>query len=125
MWPDSKESTSNGSGWQLDFGKPLTEDWDLEFGVIDYKLNLKNGVPGSFHQTEFGVNGLWFFNDRFEVFAPFHYWVRALITKVSVWLPAVQAIVLLHQSLPAQSVPAQSQSLAVKPKLTALLAWVS
>jgi len=70
-WPDSKENTNNGSGWQLDFGKPITEDWNLELGVIDYSLNFKNGIPGSFHQTEYGVNGLWFFNDRPKMFSPF------------------------------------------------------
>lgn len=71
IWPDSKENTSNGSGWQLNFGKPLSEDWNLEFGVIDYSLNFKGGIPGSFHQTEYGVNGLWFFNDRPKTFSPF------------------------------------------------------
>lgn len=71
VWPDSKENTSNGSGWQLDIGKPLSEDWNLEFGVIDYSLNFKGSIPGSFHQTEYGVNGLWFFNDRPKAFAPF------------------------------------------------------
>ncbi|MGH8307667.1 MAG: OmpA family protein [Gammaproteobacteria bacterium] len=71
VWPDSKENTKNGSGWQLDFGKPISEDWNLELGVIDYKLNGKNGFPGSFHQTEYGVNGLWFFNDRPKAFSPF------------------------------------------------------
>lgn len=70
-WPDSKEQTKNGSGWQLDFGKPLSEQWNLEFGVINYKLDFKHGIPGSFRQTEYGVNGLWFFNDRPKVFAPF------------------------------------------------------
>src|SRR5574337_2142183 len=71
IWPGSKENTSNGSGWQLDIGKPLSEDWNLEFGVIDYSLNFKGGIPGSFHQTEYGVNGLWFFNDRPKAFSPF------------------------------------------------------
>ncbi|MGH8282227.1 MAG: OmpA family protein [Gammaproteobacteria bacterium] len=71
VWPDSKENTNNGGGWQLDFGKPISEDWNLEFGVIDYKLNGKSGFPGSFHQTEYGVNGLWFFNDRPKAFSPF------------------------------------------------------
>ncbi|MBU6509356.1 MAG: hypothetical protein KGL98_10280, partial [Gammaproteobacteria bacterium] len=71
IWPDSNENTNNGSGWQLDFGKPLSEDWNLEFGVINYDLNFNNGVPDSFHQTEYGLNGLWFFNDRPKVFAPF------------------------------------------------------
>jgi OOP family OmpA-OmpF porin len=71
VWPDSKEDTNNGSGWQLDFGKPIGEDWNLEFGVINYKLNFKNGIPGSFHQTTYGLNGLWFFNDRPKSFSPF------------------------------------------------------
>ncbi|MGB9429410.1 MAG: outer membrane beta-barrel protein, partial [Gammaproteobacteria bacterium] len=71
VWPDSNENTNSGSGWQLNFGKPLSEDWNLEFGVIDYKLNFKNGIPGSFHQTAYGVNGLWFFNDRPKSFSPF------------------------------------------------------
>lgn len=71
IWPDSKENTSNGSGWQLNIGKPLSEDWNLEFGVIDYSLNFKGGIPGSFHQTEYGVNSLWFFNDRPKEFSPF------------------------------------------------------
>lgn len=70
-WPDSSEHTNNGSGWQLDFGKPLTEDWNLEFGVIDYKLNAKSGFIGSLHQIAYGLNGLWFFNDRPKTFAPF------------------------------------------------------
>lgn len=70
-WPDSKESTNNGSGWQLDFGKPLSEQWNLEFGVLHYGLSFKNGIPGKFRQTEYGLNGLWFFNDRPKVFAPF------------------------------------------------------
>ncbi|MGH8279856.1 MAG: OmpA family protein [Gammaproteobacteria bacterium] len=70
-WPDSNEGTNNGSGWQLDFGKPLSEQWNLEFGVINYDLDFKNGIPGSFHQTEYGLNGLWFFNDRPKAFAPF------------------------------------------------------
>ena len=71
VWPDSKENTNNGSGWQLDFGKPITESWNLEFGVIDYSLDFKNGIPGSFDQTTYGVNGLWFFNDRPKSFSPF------------------------------------------------------
>ncbi|MGA9852451.1 MAG: OmpA family protein [Gammaproteobacteria bacterium] len=71
VWPDSNESTNSGSGWQLDVGKPLSEDWNLEFGVIHYGLNFKNGIPGSFRQTEYGVNGLWFFNDRPKAFSPF------------------------------------------------------
>ena len=70
-WPDSKENTNNGSGWQFDLGKPISEDWNLEFGVIDYKLNAKSGFIGSFHQTEYGFNGLWLFNDRPNAFAPF------------------------------------------------------
>ncbi len=71
VWPDNKENTSNGSGWQFDVGKPVTKHWNLEAGVIDYKLDFKNGVPGSFHQTAYGVNGLWFFNDRPKEFSPF------------------------------------------------------
>ncbi len=71
VWPDSKAGTQDGSGWQLNVGKPISEDWDLELGVIDYKLDFKNGVPGSLHQTAYGLNGLWFFNDRPKVFSPF------------------------------------------------------
>ncbi len=76
VWPnskesDSKENTKSGSGWQLDFGKPISEDWNLELGIIDYKLNAKSEFTGSIHQTAYGVNGLWFFNDRPQAFAPF------------------------------------------------------
>ncbi|MDE2235805.1 MAG: OmpA family protein [Gammaproteobacteria bacterium] len=71
VWPDSSEHTNSGGGWQLDFGKPITENWNLELGVLDYDLNFKNNVPGSFHQTEYGVNGLWFFNNRPKEFSPF------------------------------------------------------
>ncbi len=70
-WPDSKENTNNGSGWQFDVGMPVSEDWNLELGVIDYKLDAKSGFIGSLHQTAYGVNGLWFFNDRPKIFAPF------------------------------------------------------
>lgn len=60
VWPGSGENTLNGSGWQLDVGKPLSDSVNLEFGVIDYGLNFKNAIPGSFHQTAYGVNILKF-----------------------------------------------------------------
>lgn len=70
-WPDSNEATQNGSGWQLDLGKPVAPKWNLEFGALDYKLNYKNSSLGSFHQTAYGLNGLWFFNKRPKLFSPF------------------------------------------------------
>ena len=69
-WPDSSEATKNGSGWQLDLGKPVSRQWNLEFGAIDYKLDYKNSSLGSFHQTAYGLNGLWFFNERPKLFSP-------------------------------------------------------
>ncbi|MDA8363056.1 MAG: OmpA family protein [Gammaproteobacteria bacterium] len=71
VWPDSNENTNSGSGWQFNLGKPITENWDLELGVIDYSLDAKSGLTGSFRQTAYGVNGLWFFYDRPKVFSPF------------------------------------------------------
>ncbi|MGH8279791.1 MAG: hypothetical protein ACRETQ_09555 [Gammaproteobacteria bacterium] len=70
-WPDSKESTHNGSAWQVDFGKPIAPDWNLEFGVIDYNPDFDNGSPGSYHQTAYGLNALWFLENRTGSFAPF------------------------------------------------------
>ncbi|MHB8423856.1 MAG: hypothetical protein ACYDB9_01700 [Gammaproteobacteria bacterium] len=71
VWPDSKRGVANGSGWQLDIGKQVSDSWNVEFGVIDYKTNFNNGIPGSSHQTAYGLNGLWFFGGRYKAFAPF------------------------------------------------------
>ncbi len=70
-WPDSKRDVVNGGGWQFDIGAPVSDAWNLELGVIDYKTNYKNGLPGSSHETAYGVNGLWFFGGRSKDFAPF------------------------------------------------------
>ncbi len=70
-WPDSKESTTNGSAWQLSFGRPIASDWNLEFGVLDYNQDFDNGSPGSYHQTTYGLNSLWFFDHRPKPLAPF------------------------------------------------------
>ena len=70
-WPDSKRDVVNGGGWPFDIGAPVSDTWNLELGVTDYKTDHKNGLPGSSHETAYGVNCLWFFGGRSKDFAPF------------------------------------------------------
>jgi OOP family OmpA-OmpF porin len=70
-WPDSKRDVKDGGGWQLAIGKPVSDDWNLECSAIDYKTDFKDGIPGSSHQTTYGLNGLWFFGGRNSGFSPF------------------------------------------------------
>ena len=71
VYADHARNTDNGTGFRLEFGKPIAESWNLEFGINDYKLDFKSPLTGSTHQTAYGPNALWFFYDRPRVFAPF------------------------------------------------------
>ena len=68
-WNDSNENTGHGNGFNLDLGRAWGEHWNLEAGVLSYKADF-NFFGGSFRQTAYGVDGLWFPN-RDRYFAPF------------------------------------------------------
>ena len=71
VYADHGRQADNGTGFRLEFGKPIADTWNLEFGINDYKLDFKSPLTGSTHQTAYGLNALWFFYDRPRAFAPY------------------------------------------------------
>ncbi|MDI9333164.1 MAG: OmpA family protein [Cytophagales bacterium] len=67
MNPDNKFGTSdNGSGWALRFGKPVSQNWDIQMGIRAAKSE-QGGL--SYKQETIGLDGLYLFSR--ESFRPF------------------------------------------------------
>ncbi len=58
---DDDRQADNGPGVQLGVGKPVSESWNVELGVVADSLDLTGG-SGEYDQTGLLLDGLYFFN---------------------------------------------------------------
>lgn len=60
---DDDRNTDRGIGFQVDFGKAITDRYGVELGVFHHSFNADGSVPGQIDWTEFGyrINNLLFF----------------------------------------------------------------